>query len=100
VVMNHGTILAEGTPRALVREHAGERVLELRLPSEERDALLAEANLPGLDLEAYGDVAYLFGDEVALALIATQLDDEFRSLFRPANLEDVFLRLTGRDLLE
>ncbi len=85
VVMHRGSILAEGSPRALVREYAGERVLELRLPSEERDALLAGANLPGLDLEAYGDVAYLFGDEAALAPIATQVDDEFRGLLRPAN---------------
>ena len=100
VVMHHGTILAEGTPRSLVRDHAGERVLELRIPSEERDALLAEANLPGLNLEAYGDVAYLFGDEATLTPIARQIDDDFRALLRPANLEDVFLRLTGRELLE
>jgi len=100
VVMHHGTILAEGTPRSLVREHAGERVLELRIPSEERAALLAEAGTNTLDLEAYGDVAYLFGDEAQLAPIARQVNDDFRGLLRPANLEDVFLRLTGRELIE
>lgn len=99
VVMHRGSILAEGSPRSLVRDHAGERVLELRLPSAERDALLAAADTNGADLEAYGDVAYLFGDEAQLAPIAGQLDDQ-RGLLRPANLEDVFLRLTGRDLIE
>jgi lipooligosaccharide transport system ATP-binding protein len=100
VVMHHGTILAEGSPRALVSQYAGERVLELRLPSAERSALLAEAGTNGADLEAYGDVAYLFGNEDALVPIAHRIDDDDRGLLRPANLEDVFLRLTGRDLIE
>jgi lipooligosaccharide transport system ATP-binding protein len=100
VVMHHGTILAEGTPRSLVRDHAGERVLELHIPSEQRDALLAEARSDAIEVEAYGDVAYLFGDEAALTPIAHQIGDDFRALLRPANLEDVFLRLTGRELVE
>ncbi len=99
VVMHHGAILAEGSPRSLVRDHAGERVLELRLPPGERDAPLAEAG-DSVDIEAYGDVAYVFGDEAALASIAQRIGDDLRALPRPANLEDVFLRLTGRDMLE
>ena len=100
VIMHHGTILAEGSPRALVRERAGERVLELRLPAADRDVLLAAAGSDHANLEAYGDVAYLFGDEATLLPIAHRVDDDDRALLRPANLEDVFLRLTGRDLLE
>jgi len=99
VVMHYGKILAEGTPRELVREHAGERVLELRLPASEREALLTDAS-GALEVEAYGDVAYAFGAEVALSPLAARVGDDHRALLRPANLEDVFLRLTGRGLVE
>ena len=99
VVMHHGKILAEGSPRSLVRDHAGERVLELRLPASDRDLLLAGVG-DVLDIESYGDVAYVFGDEVTLAPLAARVGDDQRALLRPASLEDVFLRLTGRVVME
>jgi len=99
VVMHHGKILAEGSPRSLVRDHAGECVLELRLPASDRELLLAGAG-DVLDIEPYGDVAYVFGEEVALASLAARVEDDQRALLRPASLEDVFLRLTGRGLVE
>ncbi len=99
VVMHRGSILAEGSPRELVQEHAGESVLELRMPASEREPLVAAAG-GEVAVEAYGDVAYLFGEQAALSPVATRVGDHFRGLLRPANLEDVFLRLTGRELLE
>jgi lipooligosaccharide transport system ATP-binding protein len=99
VVMHHGKILAEGSPRSLVREHAGELVLELWLPMSERELLLGEMG-DGLDIEPYGDVAYVFGAEAELAPLADRVGNDQQALLRPASLEDVFLRLTGRGLVE
>lgn len=99
VVLHHGKIMAEGSPRSLVQEHAGERVLELRLPASERELLLADED-DGLDIEPYGDVAYVFGTEAVLGPLADRVGDDQRALLRPASLEDVFLRLTGRGLVE
>jgi lipooligosaccharide transport system ATP-binding protein len=99
VVMHHGKILAEGTPRSLIRDHVGERVLEVRLPAAERSALLVETG-PEVELEAFGDVAYAFGPEASLRPLEERVADERRAVLRPPNLEDVFLRLTGRGLIE
>ncbi|MEZ4503722.1 MAG: ABC transporter ATP-binding protein [Dehalococcoidia bacterium] len=102
IVMHQGGILAEGTPTELIAEHAGEAVLELRLPATEVEALLApfEAGPGGVDVEEVEGLFYVFGAGPAAHEVATRLGDPSRAFVRPGNLEDVFLRLTGRGLLE
>ena len=103
LIMDHARIVAEGQPAALVREHVGREVLELRLGAGcDTDALLAslDGRLDGYELT-----------EDALMLYAEDAEDILRSLdhdrfptdsalVRHATLEDVFLRLTGRSLEE
>jgi lipooligosaccharide transport system ATP-binding protein len=103
VIMDHGRIVAEGEPQALVLEHVGREVLELRV-GEECDAEELVAALDG-DLdghEAAEDSLMLFTPD-AEELLAAIDHDRFpteSALVRRATLEDVFLRLTGRTLRE
>lgn len=104
VIMHQGRILVRGTPEELVREHAGFEVIELQLPAQRRAAVLARlAAIEGLDVEAGEDTAYIFCREPA-ATLADHIGGQFaelpEALVRRANLEDVFLRLTGRGLLD
>ena len=99
VVMDHGRILVQGTPRELVRKHVGERVVEVRVPHDQKPGLLetlAELQLP---FEDAGDSVSVFGDNGDVSLDGDGVDG-YQVVRRPANLEDVFLHLTGRGLRE
>jgi len=97
VIMDHGRALVRGTPFELIASHAGQAVLELVEP----DAKAREkAALSGRSVEDFGRRLLIFGDsfddmaELGRTLPAGQ------QILRPASLEDVFLRLTGRQLRE
>jgi lipooligosaccharide transport system ATP-binding protein len=101
VIIHRGRIIAEGTPLELVERFAGRQVVELRVGEDERKPLLDRlAAAEGLTVEEVEDIVYVYVraenglDADALNLDATKV------IYRPANLEDVFLRLTGRALLE
>ena len=100
VIMHQGRILVHGTPEALVREHAGNEVIELRpAPGRTNEILAAAAMVEGLQIEDTGDTIYLFCDG-PVGSLAMRFEDAVDDIFvRRANLEDVFLRLTGRGLL-
>ncbi len=101
VIMHRGKVLCEGNPHALIAEHAGERVLELRLSPEELVSLLSEVrNIPGVAVEEVEDIVYVFGAGPTAERIALAVGNPSRAFLRPGNLEDVFLRLTGRGLLD
>jgi lipooligosaccharide transport system ATP-binding protein len=102
VVMHEGRILAEGSPLALIQEHVGRQVLELRLDDGRRQAAIETLRRrAAVLLEEVEDVLYAFGaDEDWEAVL-----EEFSAFgdgarLRAATLEDVFLRLTGRGLRE
>ncbi len=103
LIMDHGRIVTEGDPAALVREHVGREVLELRLePGCDAEALIAslDGRLDGYDLTE--DALTLYADD-AEGLLQALDNDRFptdSALVRHATLEDVFLRLTGRSLRE
>ncbi len=97
VVMDKGKVLDAGTPTELVRRHLPPYVLEIDRP------IASDLIPPGTLLEAHGDVTFLYGENSgALEALAARLfpsnADAFR--IRMSGLEDVFLRLTGRDLRE
>lgn len=99
VIVDQGQILVEGSPKALVRERVGHRVLEIADPDQEvRDFLDREA----CRVEDLGRRLLVYldddGDELFLRL-TRDVRAEGCSL-RPAGLEDLFLKLTGRDLRE
>jgi lipooligosaccharide transport system ATP-binding protein len=103
LIMDHGRIVTEGEPGALVREHVGREVLELKLGEGcEADALLAslDGRLDGHELTE--DVLMLYADdaEEVLRVLDHERFPTDSALVRHATLEDVFLRLTGRSLDE
>jgi lipooligosaccharide transport system ATP-binding protein len=102
VVMDRGKIVAHGAPRELIAQHSTREVLELRFgldghgPHAEKVADLAERveELPDRLLLYVSD-----GDEALAAVHARGLAPE-SALVRRSTLEDVFLRLTGRTLVD
>jgi lipooligosaccharide transport system ATP-binding protein len=100
VVMDHGRIVREGRPAELVAEEVGREVLELRVAAGDV-ALLLDAIASGArGHEVDGDLVLLFTDDSeALWSAARGAGVPVRlQAARPAGLEDVFLRLTGRHL--
>lgn len=101
VIMHRGHILTEGRPHDLIAEHSSGQVLELRMDPAERDLLLAGVRgVDGVAVEEVEDIVYVFGPPEPMQRIAGEVGDPTRAFLRPGNLEDVFLRLTGRGLLD
>ena len=104
VIMDRGAIIAEGRPRDLVEEHIGGFVLELRTLNDEAERLrdtLTGALASGARLEQAGDLLYVYGlDDAGATRVTALIDDPYRVSRRHANLEDVFLQLTGHGLQE
>ena len=103
LIMDHGRIVAEGDPAALVREHVGREVLELKLEPEcDAEALIAslDGRVDGYDLTDDALTLYAEDAEGALGALDNERFPTDSALVRHATLEDVFLRLTGRSLRE
>ena len=97
VIMDHGTFLVEGTPADLVREQVGSEIIEMD-NTPEVITCLTELGVP---YETAGDQVQVATD-ASRELAKTLLDRcrTSRISTRPATLEDVFLKLTGRTLRE
>lgn len=103
VIMDHGKILAEGAPRELIERYVGHEVVELRLPQAREAEVLAGLDLSAIESERAGDVrAFFLGRRSAIAdrLVERGRAAGVACLLRNATLEDVFLKLTGRELDE
>jgi len=102
IVMDHGAIVAEGSPQELIRRYSSREVVELRFGSD-RNAALAE-ELRGLAgrVEVLPDRVLLYADdgEALLETVNRRGLNPLTSLVRRSSLEDVFLRLTGRSLVD
>jgi lipooligosaccharide transport system ATP-binding protein len=95
-IMDRGRIIAQGSPRALIAEHIEPQVLEVHGTGHEAWQERAKRLAPRV--ERVGDTVYGYGEEVE-PLVKSLVDfPQLSYLHRPANLEDVFLKLTGRDL--
>lgn len=102
VVVDKGTIMAEGTPAELIRRYSSREVLEVRFGSD-RNSEVAE-RLVGIGdrMEVLPDRILVYSDdgEAELVRITDAGLHPITSLVRRSSLEDVFLRLTGRSLIE
>ncbi|HVM32435.1 MAG TPA: ATP-binding cassette domain-containing protein [bacterium] len=93
LVMDKGRVLAQGKPRDLMARHLPPYVMEL--PASRRLA----ATPPGVKVDRYQDRVFLYAKSPAqLHRLAGKLKGHFS--IRPVGLEDLFLKLTGRDLHE
>jgi lipooligosaccharide transport system ATP-binding protein len=96
-VIDHGRMIASDTPRALIAAHVEPEVIEVY-----GDEALAWAQTRGkelaLRLELAGETAFCYAHDAAPLLSELAEQNSVRYLHRPANLEDLFIKLTGREL--
>ena len=101
VVMDGGRIVAEGTPADLIREHSTREVLELRFaPGEEVDLGVIDGLASRIERLPDRVLVYTDDSDAALARVGTAGLMPATALTRRSTLEDVFLRLTGRQLVD
>jgi lipooligosaccharide transport system ATP-binding protein len=99
LIMDGGRIIDEGSPMALIEKHVGTEVLEADYDEATLKAL--KERLPRARLDVLGDRIHVFTDQPHGAF--ERFLDDFHArgaMIRKANLEDVFLKLTGRQLRE
>jgi lipooligosaccharide transport system ATP-binding protein len=98
-VMHRGRILSLDSPRALITRHVGETVLEVEVTSINRDRISGELSKHGIEFLDVGNTIKVLSanrEQLPATLLGTA--EELR--LRPATLEDVFFRLTGKTLEE
>jgi len=101
LVIDHGKKIAEGKPRDLIAQHLEPDVVELY--GQGALALAAEDSplrQHAARLEVSGETVFFYTANAQPLLLALQATPQIRSLHRPANLEDLFLKLTGRQIRE
>ncbi|WP_309106168.1 ABC transporter ATP-binding protein [Arthrobacter sp.] len=102
IVVDKGKIMAEGSPASLIREYSTREVLELRFGSERNTSIGAELVGIGERIETLPDRVLIYAEdgEAALEQVSARGLHPLTSLVRRSSLEDVFLRLTGRSLVD
>jgi lipooligosaccharide transport system ATP-binding protein len=102
IVMDNGKIMAEGSPSGLIKEYSSKEVLEVRFGSDRNAQMVEKLNHLSERLEVLPDrlLMYTESGEELLAKISALNIHPNTSLVRRSSLEDVFLRLTGRTLVE
>jgi lipooligosaccharide transport system ATP-binding protein len=102
VVMDKGVIVAEGSPLELIRQHSTREVAELRFGVGEHDRIAEKIADLGDRVEVLPDRLLVYTDdgEHVLARVHERGLEPVATLVRRSTLEDVFLRLTGRTLVD
>ena len=100
LVLDHGKKIAEGKPRELIAQHLESDVVEVF--GVGAVALAEDANLRALAarVEISGETVFFYTQQAQPLLQALGQHGHLRTLHRPANLEDLFLKLTGRQIRE
>jgi lipooligosaccharide transport system ATP-binding protein len=96
LVLDHGRKIAEGTPRGLIREHLESDVVEVYGDGASE---VAQAHAALADrVETSGETVFFYVRDPKPVLDALSSNHAIRYLHRPANLEDLFLKMTGRQI--
>ena len=96
-ILDHGKVITQGSPRELVAQHIEPQVVEVH--GEGLQAWVTNAAKQYSErIEVTGETAFCYGHDTQPIITQLRGQDNLRYLNRPANLEDVFLKLTGRDL--
>ncbi|MGC3984704.1 MAG: ATP-binding cassette domain-containing protein [Pseudorhodoferax sp.] len=101
LVLDHGRKIAEGQPRALIAEHLEPDVVEVYgngALTLAQDAAHAPLRALAARVEVSGETVFFYTREAKPLLDALGGHGQLRTLHRPANLEDLFLKLTGRQI--
>jgi lipooligosaccharide transport system ATP-binding protein len=102
VIMDKGKIVGAGSPRRLIEEHSTREVVELRFPVGTQEQVLEKMEGLGKRLEILPDRVLIYSDDADETLNEVHrrgLETE-TTLVRRSTLEDVFLHLTGRSLVD
>ena len=102
IVMDKGKIMAEGSPADLIRQYSSREVLEVRFGSSRNAEAAEKLKNFGERVEILPDRILIYsenGEAILNKIIELGLDP-ITSLVRRSSLEDVFLRLTGRSLVD
>jgi len=95
-IMDRGRIIAAGPPRVLIADHIEPQVVEVHGNGVEQWMQRAKGLAPRV--ERAGETVFCYAADVEPVIGALRGQHELAYLHRPANLEDLFLKLTGRDL--
>ncbi len=102
VVMDHGSIVAEGAPRELIDHYSTREVVELRFATDNHEEYFDRLKPFGERVEVLPDRVLLYvndGDDTLRDIHAAGIEPS-SALVRRSSLEDVFLHLTGRTLMD
>jgi len=99
VVMDHGRKIAEGPPRDLIAQHLEPEVIEV-YGSDAQTLVDDTCKQLAARVEVSGETVFLYTAQARPLLQALESHPGLRTLHRPANLEDLFLKLTGRQIRE
>ena len=102
IVIDRGKIMAEGSPADLIKRYSSKEVLELRFGSENNETVADKLRDKCERIEVLPDRVLLYSEDAEHVLeeIVRSGMQPKTSLVRRSSLEDVFLRLTGRTLIE
>ena len=100
LVLDHGRKIAEGAPRALIAEHLEPEVVEVYGQGAHALADAPDAARHAERVEKSGETVFFYTRAARPLLDALMQHPHLRTLHRPANLEDLFLKLTGRQIRE
>ncbi len=98
-VMDNGRIISTGSPRELITQNIEPQVVEV-FGEQAAEWARSHAAQHAQRFEVSGESAFCYVDDAQPLLLELQRHPELRYLHRPANLEDVFLKLTGREMRE
>jgi lipooligosaccharide transport system ATP-binding protein len=97
-VIDNGKMIASDSPLGLIRSEIEPQVLELSGEGQSDWSLSAAGRHPDARIERVGDTVFVYCQDSRAIAAELQGNRAIRFLQRPANMEDVFLKLTGRDL--
>ncbi|WP_093307317.1 ATP-binding cassette domain-containing protein [Variovorax sp. NFACC27] len=100
LVLDHGRKIAEGRPRDLIAEHLEPDVVEVYGNGALSLAESAELKAMAARVEVSGETVFFYTQDARRLLDALTRHSGLRTFHRPANLEDLFLKLTGRQIRE
>ncbi len=99
VIMNAGKVIERGAPQDLVRRHIGRFTLEVPVNGGDAEgAIRAGFDGSACRIERFGDRVYVYADRSETLTGGIEAVAAYDPILRPSTLEDVFLKLTGREL--
>ncbi|HLB59227.1 MAG TPA: ATP-binding cassette domain-containing protein, partial [Bdellovibrionota bacterium] len=100
VIMDEGVVLDRGAPKDLIDRHVGKDVVEVNLLGKDQQIVLNLSKPYVSEAESVGDHLLLYPHDPSTLIKTLVENNSFEFTHRMATLEDVFLKLTGRELTE